>query len=101
MSGWLVPAANDPVGRVDTPIEITLDGEAVAGIAGQTLAGVLIANGVSSWRTDKHGQPRGVFCAIGSCFDCLATVNGESDVRLCRRRANDGDAVTRQSRSSS
>jgi D-hydroxyproline dehydrogenase subunit gamma len=101
MSGRLLPASDDPVARTDTPIEISLDGEAVRGIAGQTLAGLLISNGRTDWRTDSAGRPRGLFCAIGSCFECLATVNGESDVRLCRRRAADGDAVTRQSRSSS
>jgi len=101
VSGWLVPAADDPVGRSDTPIEISLDGEVLRGIAGQTLAGILISNGVSAWRTDSAGQPRGLFCAIGSCFECLATVNGETDVRLCRRRAQSGDAVTSQARSSS
>jgi hypothetical protein len=100
MSGRLVPAADDPVGRSDTSIEISLDGEVMRGIAGQTLAGILIGNGQIAWRTDTAGRPRGLFCAIGSCFECLATVNGETDVRLCRRRAQSGDAVTRQSRSS-
>ena len=92
---------DDPVGRSDTPIEISFDGDGLRGIAGQTLAGVLIGNGVDAWRTDSAGRPRGLFCAIGSCFECLATVNGEPDVRLCRRRAQPGDTVTRQSRSSS
>jgi D-hydroxyproline dehydrogenase subunit gamma len=101
VSAWLVPAADDPVGRTDTPIEITVDGEVLTGIAGQTLAGILLCNGHSVWRTDTAGRPRGLFCGIGSCFDCLATVNGETDVRLCRRRARSGDAVSRQSRSGS
>ncbi|HKV19780.1 MAG TPA: (2Fe-2S)-binding protein [Mycobacterium sp.] len=101
MSAWLVPAADDPIGRTDIPIEITLDGEVLRGIAGQTLAGILISNGRSAWRTDSTGRPRGLFCGIGSCFDCLATVNDETDVRLCRRRARAGDAVMRQSRSES
>lgn len=101
MSAWLLPAAQDPIGRTDIPIEISLDGEVLRGIAGQTLAGILIGNGCSAWRTDSAGRPRGMFCAIGSCFECLATVNGESDVRLCRRRAQNGDAVSRQTRSRS
>ncbi|MFD0534422.1 2Fe-2S iron-sulfur cluster-binding protein [Actinomadura luteofluorescens] len=39
-----------------------------------------------------------MFCGIGACFDCLLTVNGVRDVRACRRRARDGDAVATQSR---
>ncbi|WP_103352347.1 (2Fe-2S)-binding protein [Amycolatopsis sp. CA-128772] len=80
------------------PIAITVDGETVTGVAGQTVAGVLLAAGRRSWRTTRSGAPRGVFCGIGACFDCLLTVNGVADVRACRRRAADGDDVRTQSR---
>jgi predicted molibdopterin-dependent oxidoreductase YjgC len=80
------------------PIAITVDGETVQGVAGRTVAGVLLAAGRLSWRTTRSGAPRGVFCGIGACFDCLLTVNGVADVRACRRRAADGDEVRTQSR---
>ncbi|MDX3187223.1 (2Fe-2S)-binding protein [Streptomyces sp. MN03-5084-2B] len=80
------------------PIAITVDGETVTGVAGQTVAGVLLAAGWLSWRTTRSGAPRGVFCGIGACFDCLLTVNGVADVRACRRRAADGDEIRTQSR---
>ncbi|GAB3892234.1 (2Fe-2S)-binding protein [Kibdelosporangium lantanae] len=80
------------------PIHITVDGQPVAGIAGQTVAGILIAAGRRSWRTTRSGAARGVFCGIGVCFDCVVTVNGVPDVRACRRRAIDGDDVRTQSR---
>lgn len=83
------------------PIEITVDGEAVTGQAGQTVAGVLLAAGRLSWRTTRSGAPRGVFCGIGACFDCLLTVNGVADVRACRRRAADGDEIRTQPREES
>jgi len=83
---------------VSEPIAITFDGETVTGVAGQTVAGVLLAAGWLSWRTTRSGAPRGVFCGIGACFDCLLTVNGVADVRACRRRAADGDEIRTQSR---
>ncbi|GGK00270.1 proline dehydrogenase [Streptomyces camponoticapitis] len=98
MSPRLVPAASDPAGRRERPLTITVDGEPLTGIAGQTVAGVLLAAGRPAWRRAPSGAPRGVFCGIGVCFDCLVTVNDERDVRACRRRARDGDAVTTQSR---
>ncbi len=98
MSGWLIPHADDDTERTDTLITITFGDEVLHGIAGQTLAGILLINGITAWRTDRTGKPRGLFCGIGACFDCLATVNGHTDVRLCRRRAHDGDTVTCQSR---
>lgn len=98
MSPRLVPAGSDPAGRRDRPLTITVDGEPYTGVAGQSLAGVLLAAGRTSWRQAPSGAPRGVFCGIGVCFDCLVTVNDERDVRACLRRARNGDAVTTQSR---
>ncbi|MES9544004.1 2Fe-2S iron-sulfur cluster-binding protein [Actinomadura sp. NPDC000600] len=99
MSARLVPADGDRTGRrPDAPLRITVDGEPVDGVAGQTLAGVLLAAGRRTWRRGPSGAPRGVFCGIGACFDCLLTVNGVRDVRACRRRARDGDAVETQTR---
>ena len=99
MSPRRVRAGADAVGRQDRPLRITVDGTPVDGIAGQTLAGVLLASGRLTWRRSRSGAPRGAFCGIGVCFDCLVTVGEETDVRACRRRAVDGDVVTTQSRS--
>ncbi|MCR6483092.1 (2Fe-2S)-binding protein [Amycolatopsis sp. OK19-0408] len=98
MTGRLLPTGQDPFGRKETPIRVTVDGEPVTGIAGQTVAGVLLAAGRLAWRTTRSGAPRGVFCGIGACFDCLLTVNDVPDVRACRRRAVDGDEIRTQSR---
>ncbi|WP_414943695.1 (2Fe-2S)-binding protein [Amycolatopsis sp. cmx-11-32] len=98
MSGRLFPRDRDPVGRTDRPIEITVDGETLTGIAGQSVAGVLLAAGRISWRTTRSGAPRGVFCGIGACFDCALTVNDVPDVRACHRPAADGDEIRTQSR---
>jgi predicted molibdopterin-dependent oxidoreductase YjgC len=81
-----------------SPIRISLDGDPLTGSDGQTIAGLLLTAGLRSWRRAPSGAPRGVFCGIGVCFDCLVTVNGVRDVRACRQRARDGDVVTTQSR---
>ncbi|MGF0114860.1 (2Fe-2S)-binding protein [Promicromonospora sp. Marseille-Q5078] len=84
-------------GAGSRPLTITLDGEPFAGTEGQTIAGMLLAARRRSWRTTSAGSaPRGVFCGIGVCFDCLVTVNGARDVRACLRRAADGDVVQTQ-----
>jgi aerobic-type carbon monoxide dehydrogenase small subunit (CoxS/CutS family) len=98
MSARRIPGWQDRTGRVDRPLWITVDGERVEGIAGQSLAGVLLAAGRLSWRRTESGAPRGVFCGIGACFDCLITVDGERDVRACRRAAFDGAVVHTQER---
>lgn len=98
MSPSMIPPESDRVGRADRPLTIVVDGAEVPGVAGQTLASVLLAAGRSHWRTAPDGTPRGVFCGIGICFDCVATVNGVPDIRLCRRPARDGDVLATQTR---
>lgn len=90
-----IPASEDRVQPAQPgALTVTIEGTKVQGIRGQTLAGVLLASGRLSWRTTSSGgRPRGVFCGIGVCFDCIAEVNGVRDVRLCQRRAVDGDVV--------
>jgi hypothetical protein len=77
--------------------EITFDGEPVTAVPGQTVAAALWAAGVRSWRTTRGaGAPRGLFCGIGACFDCLATIDGEPDQRACLVPARPDQAVTTQ-----
>ncbi len=64
---------------------------------GQTVAAVLWAAGVRSWRTTRvEGAPRGLFCGIGVCFDCLITVDGVRNQRACLLPARPGMVVRTQ-----
>ncbi|GAA5028692.1 (2Fe-2S)-binding protein [Actinopolymorpha pittospori] len=73
---------------------ILVDGRPVAVGPDQTVAAALLAAGIRSWRTTRKGRPRGLFCGIGVCFDCLVTVNGRGSVRACLVPARPGDVVT-------
>jgi hypothetical protein len=86
----------DPIHPHDaSAVTIVVDGAQITGVLGQTLAGVMLSADVVAWRRTSFGdRPRGVFCGIGVCFDCVAVVNGLADVRVCQRRAHDGDVVT-------
>ncbi|RZT12576.1 thioredoxin reductase [Kribbella sp. VKM Ac-2569] len=98
MSAYLRPRSGDPA-EIGTPtaVDVTVDGHPVAAQAGQTVAAVLLANGRDTWRTTRlHDRPRGVFCGIGACQDCLVTVNGLPDVRACQRTITPGDAIATQ-----
>lgn len=73
---------------------VTVDGEEVAVSSGQTVAAALIASGRTAWRTTRGDQrPRGLFCGIGVCFDCLVTLNGQRSVRACLVTARPGDDI--------
>lgn len=75
-------------------MKIRVDGVEVSAEPGQTVAGVLLGIGRTSWRlTRGAGRPRGIFCGIGVCFDCLVVVNGVPDVRACLRQVREGDEI--------
>jgi predicted molibdopterin-dependent oxidoreductase YjgC len=78
-------------------ITFTFDGRPVTALRGQSLAAALWAAGIIAWRTTRTGgRPRGVFCGIGQCFDCLVTVDGRPNRRACLVPAGPGDVVTTQ-----
>jgi predicted molibdopterin-dependent oxidoreductase YjgC len=74
-------------------VNVTFDGRPLPAEPGQTVAAVLVAAGVTAWRTTRFGgRPRGLFCGIGACYDCLVTVNGTT-VRACVTEARAGDVI--------
>ena len=80
-------------------ISFRYDGAALTAPAGSTIAAALIGNGILAWRTTRRrGEPRGLFCGIGYCQDCLVDVNASAAVRACQVLVRDGDDI-RPSRS--
>lgn len=65
-------------------VEFSYDGKTVMGYEGEPIAAALRAMGVLTNRyTKKQHRPRGMFCAIGRCTDCVMVVNGMPNVRTC------------------
>ena len=75
-------------------IELTVDGRAVTARAGDTVAAVLLAAGISELRASAvSGRPRGPYCMMGVCFECLVTVDGLPDRQACMVTAAHGMEV--------
>jgi predicted molibdopterin-dependent oxidoreductase YjgC len=72
---------------------IDVDGEAVAAQAGQTVAAALTAAGRRTLRHTAGGSPRGVFCGMGVCFECLVTIDELPNQRACMTLAQAGMRV--------
>jgi predicted molibdopterin-dependent oxidoreductase YjgC len=78
-------------------VEIFVDGSGVQAIAGEPIAAALMAAGIKVLRvTPKEGKPRGIYCAIGLCTDCMMTVDGVPNVRTCITHVRDGMTVETQ-----
>ena len=75
---------------------IRFDGQPVASRPGQTVAAALTAAGVRAWRTTRHGAPRGLFCGMGVCQDCLVTIDGRPNQRACMAKISGPHEVRSQ-----
>lgn len=66
------------------PVTFTFDGKEVEGYEGEPIAMALKAAGLMVHRyTQKEHKPRGIFCAIGRCTDCVMVVDGKPNIRTC------------------
>ncbi len=73
------------------------DGVPVQGHEGEPIAMALKAAGIEVHRfTAKRHEPRGIFCAIGRCTDCVMVVDGQPNVRTCMTPLAEGMDVRTQ-----
>ena len=60
-------------------------------------AAALLAAGITITRTTPAGgKPRGPYCMMGSCFDCLAVIDGVASRQACMTPVRAGMRVERQ-----
>ncbi|HEY3315345.1 MAG TPA: (2Fe-2S)-binding protein [Bacillota bacterium] len=73
------------------------DGRPIPAYEGEPAAAALEALGILTLRTTaRRGEPRGLFCAIGRCTDCVMTVDGVPNVRTCVTPVREGMRVETQ-----
>lgn len=77
-------------------VTVTVDGRRVPAYLGETVATVLFAEGSVETRTTLGGAPRGVFCGMGTCFDCLVVVDDVPNVRACMTWVREGMRIAHQ-----
>lgn len=82
---------------VDRPGRFTFhfDGQVVEAFQGETIGAALWAAGIRDFRHSVSGtEVRGLYCAMGVCFDCLVLVHGQP-IRACMAEARPGLEVRR------
>lgn len=77
-------------------VTFTYDGKQIEGYEGEPIAAALKAAGVMVHRHTKKGSPRGIFCAIGRCTDCVMVVDGKPNIRTCVTPLAEGMTVQTQ-----
>ena len=74
-------------------IPLTVNGRKVTVPAGSTVAAAIFLAGETVFRRSVSGEPRGVLCGMGVCFECRVTIDGEPHLRSCQTTCRPGMEV--------
>jgi len=77
-------------------VRLTFEGQPVTAPAGATVAAALLAAGIVDFGARVSSDaPRGPFCMMGACFDCMVEIDGIANRQACRVSVRDGQVVRR------
>ena len=67
-------------------VTIQVNGSPVSAYQGESVHAALMASGHLNLRKSRiQGEPRGIFCGMGVCYECLVTIDGKPNQRACMR----------------
>lgn len=93
--------SNHPILGQEKPrktVTIQVNGHPIEAKDGEPIASALIAAGIMTFRTTRdRKEPRGYFCGIGLCSDCMMTVNNVPNIRTCVTPVEEGMSIETQS----
>ena len=78
-------------------MRVTVNGAELQCRAGDSVAAALFAGGMQVCRDTAVGEvPRGPYCMMGVCYDCLVTIDGQANQQGCMTAVRDGMKIERQ-----
>jgi len=86
-----------PAGKM---LDFTFDGLTIPALAGESVAAALAANGISTLRASDTGTEksrsdlnRGLYCGMGTCYECVVTIDGRANQRACMTKVQGGEKI--------
>ena len=76
-----------------TSFEIEVDGRRVLAYEGESLATVLMAAGIRAFEHHTPHAPSRLFCGMGTCLQCLVTIDDLPNCQACQTFARPGMKV--------
>ncbi len=92
-----LPLADGGGLRRGSQVTVLVDGQSVVAFEGESVAAVLVAQEGLATRMTVNGAPRGIFCGMGVCYDCLVVVDGVPNTRACMTAVQTDMRIDRQS----
>lgn len=70
---------------------IYFEGLEIGAFEGESVAAALLAAGIRTLRNaEPGGDPRGLFCGMGVCFECRMMIDGRPNIRACMTPVHPG-----------
>ena len=80
----------------EASVTIEIDGAPAVAAPGDSVAAAMFAAGITVFRqAPVDGGPRGPWCAMGVCFECLVEIDGEPNRQACMTTVREGLRVVR------
>jgi sarcosine oxidase subunit alpha len=80
-----------------TPVAVTIDGRPFEARAGDSVAAALLEAGQAQSRVSPaHSSPRGPYCLMGACYECLVTIDGVGNRQGCLIEVAEGMRIETQ-----
>lgn len=80
-------------------LSFVFDGVPCSGRQGDMIAQALLGEQIHTFRLSAvSGQPRGPYCLMGACMECLVEVDGVENVQGCMTALRDGMVIRTQQR---
>jgi NADPH-dependent 2,4-dienoyl-CoA reductase/sulfur reductase-like enzyme len=72
------------------------EGQRLSGRRAESLGAALTAAGIREFRVTRQNEPRGLFCGMGVCQECLVEIDGVSNQRACMTKLERPVSIRRQ-----
>lgn len=83
--------------KVEADVEVFVNGRSLRATPHDTVASLLLAYGMIVFRSNPAtSSPRGPYCMMGVCFECLVTVDGMPDTQACMTQVRVGMHIETQ-----
>jgi len=80
--------------REGASFRFDFEGTEIEAWPGESVAAALLAAGHIALRREGKDDARGLLCAIGVCWECRLTIDGEANRRACMTEAAPGMRVS-------
>lgn len=77
-------------------VRFSIDGEPFEAFEGESVAAAVMADRGLELRRTEGRDPRGYYCGMGACFDCVMIVDGVPNTRTCVTWVREGMTVEHQ-----